>query len=216
MSIATLILGLVGLSVALALWFLVWFCVRGPSLTKTVVKTASVAGLAAAAWLALAPLWLVAALGLAALGDFFLSREGDGAFLAGLSAFALAHLAYVALILVIDVPLSMNALSLGVMVFSAVMAFVIVPRAGSLRWPVLTYIVVIGAMGTLTLSLPASFATAMVAAVLFMLSDMILGLERFVWGPVNSLSRAAPYAIWSTYWVAQLLFLVAFAFERSL
>lgn len=216
MSIATLILGLVGLSVALALWFLVWFCARGLSLTKTVVKTASVAGLAVAAWLALAPLWLVAALGLAALGDFFLSREGDGAFLAGLSAFALAHLAYVALILVIDVPLSLNVLSLGVMVFSAVMAFVIVPRAGSLRWPVFAYIVVIGAMGTLTLSLPASFATAMVAAVLFMLSDMILGLERFVWGPVNPLRRAAPYAIWSTYWVAQLLFLVAFAFERSL
>ena len=216
MSIATLVLGLVVLSAALALWFLAWFCARGPSLTKTVVKTASVAGLAMAAWLALAPLWLVAAISLAALGDFCLSREGEGAFLAGLSAFALAHLAYVALILVIDVPLSLNALSVGVVVFCAVMAFVIVPRGGSLRWPVLAYIAVIGTMGTLALSLPASFATAMVAALLFMFSDMILGLERFVWRAANPLRRAAPYAIWSTYWVAQLLFLVAFAFERSL
>ena len=42
------------------------------------------------------PLLLFAALALSAVGDAFLSREGDRAFLGGLASFLAAHLAYIA------------------------------------------------------------------------------------------------------------------------
>ena len=71
-------------------------------------------------------------------------------------------------------------------------------------------------MGIIAVSLPMSFVLAMVAAVLFIISDLVLGMERFVWAPVHPVRRIAPYVVWSAYWGAQLLFLVAFALERSL
>ena len=45
------------------------------------------------------PLLLVAALALSAVGDAFLSRDGDKAFLGGLASFLAAHLVYIALFL---------------------------------------------------------------------------------------------------------------------
>lgn len=212
----TTVWGPIGLSAVLAVWFLVRFSWAGPSRAKTIVKTASVAGLAVAAVVAEGPLWLVVALSFGALGDFFLSREGVRPFLSGLIAFALAHLAYVLLVFSTGSPLSFGPLAVGVGVFGVVMAAVLVPRAGALRWAVLAYVGIICAMGAGTLSLPASYATAMWAAVLFMMSDTFIGLERFVWGGTNPLRRVSPYLIWATYWAAQLLFLFAFALERSL
>ena len=216
MTLVSTVWVLIGGSALLSVWFLLRYSWQGPSLAKTVIKTASVAGLALAALLVGGFTWLFAALALAALGDFFLSRDGDRAFLAGLISFALAHLAYVVLMLGTGAPLSANLLTLLVAVVSVVMVLILFPRAGGLRWPVVGYVGIIAAMGMVAVSLPASFAIAMVAALFFMLSDMILGLERFVWGAANPLRRAAPFVIWATYWLAQLLFLVAFALERSL
>ena len=216
MNIVQTVLALVGGAAGLSLWFLLRFSWQGPSLTKTLVKTGAVAGLALAALIAGGSVWLVAALGLGALGDFFLSRDGERAFLAGLMAFALAHLAYIALMVLADVPLAFGVPAIGVGIFAGVMLVILFPRAGDLRWPVVGYVGIIAAMGVIAVSLPASFAIAMVAALLFMTSDMILGLERFVWSPANPIRRAAPYLIWTTYWLAQLLFLIAFALERRL
>lgn len=211
MSLSATVWGLVGLSGALSLWFLLRYSAEGPSLTKSVVKTASVAGLALAALLAGGSVWLVMALSLAALGDLCLSRDGDRAFLFGLVSFALAHLAYIVLMLASGVPLAFKLPAAAVVLFAFLMLTVLFPRAGALRWPVVGYVAIIGTMAAIAVSMPASFALAMLAALSFMLSDMILGLERFVWGAANPLRRAAPYAIWSSYWAAQLLFLVAFA-----
>ncbi len=70
-----------------------------PGILRSLAKTAAVALLALGGGLAGAPLLLVLALGLCALGDLFLSRDGESAFMAGVGAFAAGHLAYAALFL---------------------------------------------------------------------------------------------------------------------
>ncbi|HHL22192.1 MAG TPA: lysoplasmalogenase, partial [Aliiroseovarius sp.] len=79
-----------------ALVYLVWVG-RGASAGRSVLKTVPLAAFALWAWLADAPGLLVVALVLSALGDLALSRPGERAFLAGLVAFAFAHVAYVVL-----------------------------------------------------------------------------------------------------------------------
>ena len=66
---------------------------RPAGAVRSLVKTAAVALLALAALMAQAPLVLVAALGLCALGDWLLSRDTQGTFIAGIAAFAAGHLA---------------------------------------------------------------------------------------------------------------------------
>ncbi|RUW86495.1 lysoplasmalogenase, partial [Mesorhizobium sp. M8A.F.Ca.ET.023.01.1.1] len=70
-----------------------------PTLARSAAKTLSVAMLAALAAMQGGPLLLVAALALSAIGDAFLSRDGERAFLGGLASFLVAHIVYVALFL---------------------------------------------------------------------------------------------------------------------
>ena len=70
-----------------------------PSLARSAAKTLAVAMLAVLALMQGGPLLLVAALALSAVGDAFLSRDGEKAFLGGLASFLLAHILYVPLFL---------------------------------------------------------------------------------------------------------------------
>ncbi len=210
MSLFYGLFGLLAISACAAALFLWRYCWQGPSLAKSVIKTTSVAGLALAALIGLGPMWLIVALSLAAIGDLALSRDGRAAFLIGLIAFAGSHLAYIALLTGTGAPLSPNLLTVVVCVFAAAMVLVLFPRAGGLRWAVVLYVAIIGAMGAIAMSLPMSFVIAMCAAASFMVSDMFLGLERFVLGPTYRLRAVIPYAIWSTYWGAQFLFVLEF------
>ena len=60
-----------------------------PTLARTVVKTLAVALLAVLAIVENGPLLLFGGLALSAVGDAFLSRDGDRAFLGGLASFSL-------------------------------------------------------------------------------------------------------------------------------
>ena len=93
----TILLGLASLLASLV--YGVYFCKQPPTTLKTNVKTVSVASLALLALVLGTPPLLVLALGFSALGDYFISRAGDNSFLAGMAAFLMAHLAYVALFL---------------------------------------------------------------------------------------------------------------------
>lgn len=70
-----------------------------PTLARSAAKTLSVAMLAALAFMQGGQLLLVAALALSAVGDAFLSRDGEKAFLGGLASFLAAHVLYVPLFL---------------------------------------------------------------------------------------------------------------------
>lgn len=190
---------------------------RPPGLLRSVLKTASVALLAFAAQLAGAPWLLAAALGLCALGDLFLSRDGEGAFMAGVGAFAAGHLVYAVLFLtradsdparLLEMPGIVIAAVL--LVLGLVMARNLAPRAGALKGPVLAYIPIILGMGAAALTLPLG-TWVFAAACAFMLSDMVLAAETFVLPQDHPLRRITPYAVWPLYWGAQAGFLAAFS-----
>ena len=192
----------------LALVYLMFFTNAAPSTLRSVVKTGAVALLA----ISVLPVPLLAlALGLSALGDFALSRDGDRAFLAGVAAFVLAHLAYVAVFLglggapALAVEWRIGA-GLGVATVSLVMARHLWPRSGPLRWSVLGYMGIIASMAISSLLVPAPFARPVIAAaVLFVLSDSLIATERFLIKAAPA-PRWLPSAIWLTYWLAQFFF----------
>ncbi|TMV09538.1 lysoplasmalogenase [Ruegeria sediminis] len=191
---------------------------RPAGMIRTLLKTASVALLALLAASQGGPALLVAALALCAVGDALLSRETEGAFMAGIGAFAAGHLAYVALFLthpdsdparIFDSPgVVWTLILLGV-----VMATLLSQRAGDLRGPVLAYIPIILGMGITVLALPdaGSLRWALPAALAFIASDLILATERFLLPPEHPALRLTPYLVWPLYWGAQAGFTLAFA-----
>lgn len=176
-----------------------------PSAARSAVKTGAVAGLALAALPAGAPALVAAGLALGAAGDFFLSRDGTRAFLAGMAAFALGHLAYAAAFLVpgtwppLPAVLPLLALALSTELWLA-------PRTGGLRGPVRGYIVVITLMALAAFTLPDGRAIALAGALLFLVSDLLLSLELFVLSD-GGLKRLAGRLLWAAYWSGQALIL---------
>ncbi len=176
-----------------------------PNWRRSVIKTLPLACLALAAIIAGAPAWLSGALLLSALGDFALSRPGQQAFLYGLASFALAHVLFALLFL------SLSGQPLWAAFVTApgpALAFVVLalscelwlaPHTGVLRWPVRAYIVLIGAMMLAALTLPASYRLATLGAVAFVLSDLVLAVQRFRLAPDSSLRRPVGWLLWALY-----------------
>lgn len=182
---------------------------KGQGAWRSVIKTVPLTLFALAAWLAGAPWLLVAGLALSALGDLALSREGEGAFLTGLCAFALAHVCYVALFVG-----NLQGWSWGALIALALLAIStevwLSPHTGALRWPVRGYVGIICAMGVTAAGLPAGLQLAVLGAVLFMASDIILSVQLFRMTPGTAAARMAGYALWALYIAGQGAILLAF------
>ncbi len=201
------------LAAALALWQLLAYAAAPPSWGKTLVKTGAVAALAGLA-LALAAPWLVVAgLALGAAGDYFLSRPGQAAFLAGMAAFAAGHLAYAGWFWRLGVALPPLPAALAVSALALAAALVIAPRAKGLAGPVRGYIAVILVMALAALGLRA-MPLATLGALLFMASDFVLALGLFVL-PEGRAKTAAAYLVWALYWPAQALIGMAALFPPA-
>ncbi len=192
------------------------FCFKGASWPKTIVKTGSVLLLAFAGWLGGAEGLLVAGLILSALGDYLLSRDSEPQFLAGVGAFAAAHVAYVVLFLTTPgaglAELSANDWKVvaALMAFGVVMIRLLYQNAGDLRVAVCIYVPIILAMGISALMIPVGYMGVVSAAFLFMISDSILASEMFLLRENHPLRRITPFAVWTTYWLAQLGFLLGY------
>lgn len=182
-----------------------------PGLARSAAKTLATALLAVLAAIQGGPALLVLALVLSAVGDAFLSRNGDRAFMAGLASFLLAHLAYVALFWLggggVDLLFSgvwRSALAVAMLVFAVGMAAVLAPRVEpALRLPILAYALAILLMGLAALT--TGRPPIIVGAALFMASDAILAAERFLTAAVSPRRPAMRYAVWISYYAAQLL-----------
>ena len=185
------------------------FCWRGASWPKSLIKTASVAALALAAPGFAAPPLIVAGLALGAIGDFFLSRPGDRAFLAGMGAFAAGHLAYAAEFWS-QGPLPPLVPALALLALAATTEIWLAPRTGALRWPVRIYVVVITLMALAAMTLGADRQIALLGAVLFVASDLLLSLDLFV-AKSPALKRALSHVLWAAYWSGQALILLGMA-----
>lgn len=152
-------------------------------------------------------LWVLAALSLSLAGDVFLmfgdgARNSDKAFIAGLASFLLAHVAFVFAfaqdLRSPDLPGWLAA----VVFYAIAMLFVLLPRAGALKLPVLVYCLALAAMVFAAAARHATFGDAhsllaVLGALLFMVSDSLLGARRFI-----ARFRAAQALILSTYWGA--------------
>ena len=150
---------------------------------------------------------VLAALALSLCGDVFLmlgdgARASDRAFIAGLVSFLLAHLAFVwAFVQGLRAPELPGWLA-AVVFYAVALLFVLLPRAGALKLPVLAYCLVLAAMVFAAAARHASFGDAdslraVLGALLFLLSDSLLGVRRFV-----RRYRFAQALILSTYWGA--------------
>lgn len=153
---------------------------------------------------------VAAALLLSWAGDLLLLGSGPGAFMAGLVAFLLAHLAYIRYFLTIPGARTSYlkrrpVMLLAVAVFVFELLYVLWPGLGPLRAAVTVYASVIGVMlccalwqyGKLT---DAAALPFMAGALLFVLSDALLAVARFRTGFAGSGT-----AVMATYAIAQLL-----------
>lgn len=149
---------------------------------------------------------LLVALILSWFGDLFLIFSGRREFLAGLTAFLLAHIAFCVAFLCRGIT------PVGVLVAAVPVALAVVPVGrwllpqvpAGLRVPVVAYIVVIGAMVVLSGGVAASGRPiVVVAAMAFFLSDLSVARDRFV-------SSAFVNRLWGLplYYAAQLLFAI--------
>ena len=138
-----------------------------PSLARSAAKTLAMAMLAVLAALQGGPLLLVAALALSAVGDAFLSRDGEKAFLGGLASFLVAHIVYIALFLrsgggvgLLGAESWRGAIALALAVFVVVMLAALWRRVGpSLRIPIAVYVVAILAMGMSALTTNSAWSS---------------------------------------------------------
>ena len=149
--------------------------------------------------------WIDAGIALSVVGDIALLSSGEGAFLVGLAAFLLAHVAYVVAFL----PLAVWAPHVAIVAVATITVTVLVLRAireGTvrLRAPTIAYGIVISAMviaASATLGGPLAAAAPLAAggATFFYASDASLALNRF--------RRPIPHAAFFTlglYWLGQI------------
>lgn len=152
--------------------------------------------------------WFVAALVLSLAGDVFLMLP-EKWFVAGLGSFLLAHVAYVAGLL-----LAFRSgwwLTAGLVLVAGFATWVgrkvltaVAEADSALVGPVVAYIAVISAMVVVAFGTGSGWAIA--AALLFYGSDSLLAWDRFV----ESL-RLGPLAVMVTYHLAQVSFVVSLA-----
>ncbi len=209
---ATLVLVIVALGVLVALVYFPWVN-RSPSPLRSVLKTLPLVLFALAMFGAFSPALLIGALLLSAMGDLALSREGRRAFLAGLSAFALAHVAYVGLFLDQGQPDPLAAVLARPMGALAMLGLAgstevwLTPHARDLRWPVRVYVLVITAMGLAALG--TGDAVLIAGAGLFILSDFLLALRMFRLAPVDPWTGPSGWGVWLFYIAGQFLIMAA-------
>lgn len=145
---------------------------------------------------------IVGALLLSTIGDICLMFAGDRWFIGGLSSFLLAHLLFVGAFVQGLPAFAVPWPAWLVIPYGAALLTYLLPRAGSLKVPVLVYCAAIFAMVIAAAARHAALddapsGCALIGAVLFVLSDSSLALRQFR-GPY-------PFAqplILSTYWLA--------------
>ncbi len=180
---------------------------------RVVVKTSASASFliygvtSGAPWAGAAGVAVMVGLVLGAVGDIALLSRARPAFLLGLVSFLAGHVAYVVAFLVLGVSL------VGVGLWAAILTIVawrvwkwLGPHAGSMKGPVIAYIVTITVMvvcaaASVTEAPGPARAVLAVAAGLFFASDLAVARDRFV--EKSSANRIVGLPL---YYVAQLLF----------
>lgn len=138
--------------------------------------------------------WIMLGLGFSVLGDLLLAWPAD-LFVFGLGAFLCTHLAYLRAYLGATRTLALRPLLLASICGAALLGLLASHGLGELLIPVSVYALAISAMLWRAL---ACGGLAALGAVVFVCSDSLIGIDRFV-----SPFTAAPYLIIVAYWLGQ-------------
>ncbi len=147
---------------------------------------------------------IVAGLLFSLAGDIFLMLPRDH-FIAGLLSFLAAHVAYIVAFLDGTRLGQRPLLVIPLLLLAAVVLWILWPRLGPLRLPVIIYVAALVTMAwqasvrAALLPSPLTRAAA-IGAILFVISDGVLSIDRF-----RFKFRAAQAVIMSTYVAAQML-----------
>jgi uncharacterized membrane protein YhhN len=149
--------------------------------------------------------FVIAALAVSLVGDVFMMLRKKN-FAAGLAAFLTAQLLYCGAFLTTMTPVVDFGTVLPLLLYAMVMMGLLFPHLGNMKIPVAFYILVITVMAGLGIERFVEIGgtaalRAFLAAVLFVVSDSVLAVNRFV-----RKFPAAQALILSTYFAAQWLF----------
>jgi len=181
---------------------------RPPNWSRFLLKPLVLMLLMSAVVIYSGPLLLLAALFFCWLGDIALMMpsRSNRWFLAGLTSFLIGHLFYVALLF--DGVMQASMLAWFCCSVIAVVAGAFIARASQTLWPAVSlYILTISLMLLAAVgSVQAQAANMLLAigAILFAISDFLLGFNRFV-RPL----RASQFWVLSTYYAAQIAIVIA-------
>lgn len=149
-------------------------------------------------------LYIGAGLLLSSIGDLFLMHPKDK-FIEGLSAFFLAHVAYtLAFCIAVDTSFHLTTLSL-LTALGVITYLFLLPSLGEMKLPVAVYCIAIlamawGAIEFWSASPYINAGYAAVGAIVFIISDLVLAIDRF-----RSSSAFSRHVIMVTYYTAQSL-----------
>jgi uncharacterized membrane protein YhhN len=115
-------------------------------------------------------------------GDIFLDLSRTQYFVYGLSSFAIAHIMY-AIAFSIDIKRDRlrSIFAILIVLYTVIIAVVLLPYLGVLVIPVLVYIGLISVMGVTSALTNRQLTTVFVGALLFILSDSIIALTKFIY-----------------------------------
>lgn len=158
--------------------------------------------------------WIVVGLVLGAIGDVALLGAGSRAFLIGLGAFLLGHVAYVVAMATALAPTAWPRAAGPLALIPALAAVAALgwlwPHLGKMRVPVVGYVAVIAAMvvGAMAVAhasaLPAGRNHLLAGALLFFVSDLAVARDKFVQASRTNKLWGLP-----TYYAGQLLIAAA-------
>ena len=146
---------------------------------------------------------LATALAFSALGDALL--ESPNLFIGGLAAFLLAQITYTVVFVRQWKGVKVTPGAVLVLIYSAGLAAWLLPEVGTIVVPVAFYVVALTAMVTSAFTARFPNRWVEVGAILFLISDSVLAVDRFRM-PVPF----AEWIIWPTYYVGQLLIATGF------
>lgn len=199
---------------ALSLLYLVEFCWKAASPLKTFAKTGAVVCPALGLTLVGAPLLPLLGLWACAAGDFLLARDGERGLMAGIGAFALGHVLYVAGFIQLFAP-DFFATPVSIIVPIALVLLGLStekwlqPHTGELKGPVRGYVGLILIMGCVAAQEPIPQTTIFWGALAFILSDLLLSVQIFVKNDGIG-GRLGSHLVWLFYYLAQVLILYGF------
>src|SRR5262245_33052348 len=203
------------LSVAAAVIYLIIIDQR-PTPLRTVVKTLSTALLAVLTVVENGPLLLFLALAASAVGDAFLSRDGDRMFMAGLATFLVAYLCYIGLYAtqgggpewLLTSPWRVAVAAAIIVV--GVALFVLIWRRVTPRVALPIFVYTLAGMTSATAALTLDRPLVGLGAVMFFASDALLATEKFLVSAISPHRAWLRHLVWALYYVGQAAITLGF------